>query len=276
LAAAIPFAGCALVVGIRDTTDEAAEAGSGIDAARDAGANPDAIADAPFDGDSASSQSFCQSSTHTFCDDFDEQPLGAIWGNTSPEYPGALFLDDAAAFSAPRSLSVTSVPDAGDPPESVITKKLPGTWKAAFLDLDVRVDQLPSSTGITTAFTEICFPVPGGPNWHLQIHQYKDQTELEELHYGYPDGGYAYRYLPLANAFTPGKWSHVHLEVTAVTGTKPPHARFVVDGATLYDKDLVEIWQPTGLEVNLGSYGQWFGVEPWHMHYDNVTIDVTP
>jgi hypothetical protein len=264
LAAACGLATAALVSCFLDTSGLTGNAG-----AQGSDATPGS-ADSAADGGDASALPFCQSSTHTFCSDFDEgQPVDFGW-TTSATVDGGVLLVDDAAFSPPGSL-LASTPAFDNTTrqalEVQLRRALPVATTSAHLDIEVRVDTVDNS-GASLFLLQFG---TGAGNDRYEVHLVAMPSSTVILEGTPIDAGRRFLTTDVGVALAPGQWAHVVLDVTF----SPPELALRINGSPPLQKALLSGWEsgPTYLEVGIANYvGK--VLPPMQAHIDNVAIDV--
>jgi hypothetical protein len=274
--AALGVAACTALLGIdKDYRVSASEAGLDATACPtcDGGPLPDGNID---DGGGAEASSPC-AQMHSFCDDFDKNPLGIGWTGTYAGAYAKLGIENTAFVSPPNGLSCetpNSKDAANDPAsEAKLVRMVLGKFNQLTVDVDIRIDAASSDPNLTTELVGVAMVSQNNnPNWHVVLHHYSTRLQVVEEHFGYPDGGYDYLYNDLPQSFVIGQWTHVRMEV-APSGAKT-HARVFIGGQKVFDQDLVEVWgKDTKAEVQIGTYSMWWGADHWKVRYDNLAFD---
>jgi hypothetical protein len=271
-------AGCAAVIGLDERTynpEDAFDSGlpSRPDTAREDVLQP--IVTVQEAGADVDPRPFCMRATHRFCEDFDDGSVGGSWTNVDNGV-GRLRLDDASFVSAPAALWTERDEDVAAP-ESLVQKVIPGVYTKAVLEADVMVVSSPDSgTTKTLTFLDLVF-LAGTANWHLRFQHSYEKLQIVEVHFGYPDGGsgYVFNDVTLASAATLlpiGQWRHVKMEVTPGT---PSRGTVYIEGAKVFEKDLVETWAASqaGVEMTVGAFGNYGRGGAWKLRFDNVALD---
>jgi hypothetical protein len=154
---------------------EAGEAGAGDSTGLDSDVDAMKTPDGPADDGEAGAPSFCQSlrPSPLFCDDFDEGlPLASQWSYLH-QIQGALATYRSASTSAPASMQAQSSVVMGS---NVVVDtaayqvfSLTGQTFSGSIDLDVRVDQVDSSTGVAVLAQFGLVDGAGNGSYYLQF-----------------------------------------------------------------------------------------------------------
>jgi hypothetical protein len=240
------------------------------------GAEDGGASEAGAGSETGATGGWCATHPHTFCEDFDDKPLGAAWAQTTTA-GGALALDPDASVSPPLSLLVTTF-DAG-PQDNGIGPLLSQTLGDGKLvatvchcEFDLRVDQVSPSRGYLDFFGIALNP--SGPPVH-QVTFGVDITSVSaHLGFGtqFTDGGVQSAELSL-QPFTFGQWGHFVIDVQLSGGGKGM-VKTSIDGAlststfAAPEGSLSQTISIGGKVANPPSSG-------WQVRFDNVWCDVS-
>jgi hypothetical protein len=272
-----------------DLPDAGADAGAeaGSDTAFDVGASDGTAAvdvDAGDAGETsqpdggAGDAGFCAtlSPTPTFCDDFDENPLGFGWDDVSRS-AGATYAFDTSSWRSPPNAILLALPfvDGGapSPPYHVSqVKAITGNVTHATLAFDARADTL--GTGTLASLAR--FQSQGkAVEVRLELDAAASPVAANVREADLGDAGYAYHShaLPGGGLLT-GAWTHVVLDLTLSPSAAATFSVSIDGASALSSTALVGTFppQPITVEVGIGYVSPPLG--GWRVRYDNVTIDV--
>jgi hypothetical protein len=234
--------------------------GSPVDAAA-----PDASTDAP----PAEGGSWCAHQDATFCDDFDEQPLGKLWTSVATS-GGALALDSDAAISLPNSL-LAAIPGGGDGAPK-LSKVFTGTASRLHCDFELRVDTA-SPIGEIDVFDVVMTWANSGLRFYrlALVLKASSSTFIEDAEY--EDGGVLNPYVNLP-LLAQGAWTRVILDVDLASA----HANIDYDGTPVGQLALHPAAQATSQTVSVGITGSYSpaGTTERLVRVDSVACTVTP
>jgi hypothetical protein len=227
---------------------------SGLSTRQDA---PDApLPDAPSGDASASDagvKSFC--SMHpdaSFCDDFDDPPLGARWSSTTAM--PHLSLDPKAFTSPPNGLRVDLdmllVPH--------LTKDLPA-GQEIHVEADLRVDTSEAGGDVDLIDLYLSPPPAGTSRYYVALVRYLGRWVIET---SFNDSDNVRS--PIDATFT--SFQHFELDVDLIAGS----ARVAIDGAGALDQPIMPATSK-GAQLRVGTpYAD--ASTPWQVHFDNVLV----
>ncbi|MBX3206531.1 MAG: hypothetical protein KF764_15760 [Labilithrix sp.] len=218
-------------------------------------------------GTDAAKPRFCDQAKHTLCEDFDKNSYGDSWTNIVTK-GDALALDFGSSVSKPVSLLAQRSPELPD--DAFLQHLVAGAFTHAVLQADVMVVSAPDVTSRLTLLDLAFVTAAGNPNWHLRFAHRATKLEIAEVHFGYEDGGYGYRFSEkAATAFPVGKWVHLTIDVDPVA----QRAKVSIDGVSVFDEALAQSWQPAGVEVTVGAFAAYGESGTWKVRFDNVALD---
>ncbi len=230
--------------------------------ASDGGAN-DVVTDASDAGEdgppSDAAASPCVAS-HTFCDDFDENPLGAKW-DTITSQVGPLVLS-SDAISPPNALEATIMSGAFG--NSMLVKTMHAD--AHFhVEADLRVDAPAITSGTEIDLVELSINPVGYDDVDIVIDRV-DKASVVEVYTHWLDGGTTSADTPFNEDFS--SWKHVTMDIDLSKQV----AIVDVDGKQVASVSLPSYTaSPVMLAVGATYASTVAGT--WHTHIDNVTYD---
>jgi hypothetical protein len=250
--------------------------GGGDASATDSAASDTGLAEAGLaDGEGLADAGWCSTHPHTFCDDFDETPLGALWDKTSMAH-GSLTLDPAAYVSPPLSLSAVAYdagPNSAGGPQLVKTLGNGTLAQKVHCEADVRLDQVTTTTGgaLTIFYMSLAGTGPDVQDAWVRLNV-NAKASFFEFHTQFADGGGAPSTLPL-DALTIAEWGHFTVEVQFPSGAGGS-VSVSVNGATAS----ASVVTPPGSPSQTLTLSGMVAMPPttqWQVHFDNVWCDVT-
>jgi hypothetical protein len=269
--------GCSLTTDLSRLAGGAADGGAepsdaeslpdGAGEANSAG-NTDGAADGTRDADA-----FCTSllPSPTFCDDFDENPIGFDWAAPNLVSGAARVFDSTTFTSSPHSLYFTLPQLDGGQVQSIANqrKDFMGTLSGIMVAFAVRVDAMASGTAAGLAAIH-GVDTQGGLLELRFIQTSSGGADLSEARN--PGTGFTYRSYGLNRYPLSGQWTRVSFDLGFGPGNVAT-ASATIDGVeALAPTPLQASMAPQPLSVVLG-----FGyVSPslggWKAHYDDVTV----
>lgn len=237
---------CQLVGGI-DSIDLVDDAGASIDGGNSPdgsvsvdGATVDAAFDASSDADAPVSDAavdagpWCkqQVPTPTFCDDFDEDPLGARW-QISAQDRGTLTLDPLAV-SAPNALRVLQTSASDCTKYERLAQSFPGTFHKVSAAFMVRTGPVPGDGGLDSLMSIAMIGVEAADGGGACATYMDLGATLGRLNFQH---GLQDDIRPFTTYPRPGQWAAIEWEMTAADGGTRASVR--IDGQTAMDNILV-------------------------------------
>lgn len=258
---------------------DAADAGDSalpIDAGTDApplDAPVDARADAPY----------CASLSPRplFCDDFDNNPLSAVWDQIG-DGQGVAEQSTFTFTSPPRALRIATNPlDAGVQPYAIVNKSFPafaGTPAHPIASFAVRVDAIdPVKTGLLGV---IGWRTQAGAYYNLELSAQAAGTAAARLTLAESStstNGLLYD----ARAFTTlvplREWHRVTIDATITDLAAPAganHVKAYLDGVLQVDKALLYAVKTAPIRFELGTSYIDSPSAPWTFFFDDASIDI--
>lgn len=251
------------------TSDAGPADGAAGDAALGDGASDGSKADA-----SAKDAAACPDGS--FCDDFDDGPLGARW-STIDTFDGVLALSDASV-SAPNGLRMELAAPAGAERRAALVKNfaVSAAPTRVVCSVSLRLTTRIGGTGDDLELFEI--DQQGATYDTVFIKVSATQTFLREEHTG-GDGGFASQTKALATnagGIPDGTWTRVVLDVNGAT--KSATLSITPEGGSttpLVMSSLTLAKSVTKLTLILGEPAD-HDVSPSTTHFDDYRCDVTP
>lgn len=255
---AIACAACSLVVSLDDLAAHDGGSDAAPDVANDVIVTPDA-------GDAGASDApFCKLADHSFCDDFDELPLGTLWSSKHVTL-ATLALDDAAV-SPPNSL-LASVPSS-QTGNAYLQKDFTGAASHITCQLDARMDAL-QSVPIVSFEIALESTDPNRNGYNITLLHTSAKTVYNEWT-GFVDGGQASTSTDLPGLPVGAtKWTHVVVDMNFGAGS----ISITFDGASVLSTTLTP--PPNANQSLLVGVMEYMATVAT-MHFDNVACDVTP
>jgi hypothetical protein len=220
-------------------------------------------------GDAGSSFCARDAGAHTFCDDFDGLPFSSVWDATV-DVNGAVATDSSTSISPPNSFVSTANPSLGSTGQGRLTKTL-GKASRVVVAVDVRLDEVPDRPGSALGGGTSLLVVDVGPTYVVGLSANSQQVSYFEN--DTVDGGLvtlgSRNLVPTQSLL--GNWAHVVFDVELAS------AKLTVSINGTTELGGASITPPTGLSTSvvLGEFSRNVATEA-KVHYDDVTIDVTP
>jgi hypothetical protein len=217
--------------------------------------------------------SFCavEAGVHTFCDDFDGLPLASKWSSILQTSGGIAVTDTAKGYSPPSSLK-TSAPGTLGVGGGRVVETFSQTASKVVVAFEVWIDSAPPKLVSTANAGDNFAEINLGPSYSLGLSAHDEVAYFENLAL---DAGGAQNLssgqLVATSALETG-WTEIVVEVDVAHATLSISigGQAQISGAT--------ITPPPGqtVSVSLGAYLHNEASGTLAVHYDNVTIDLTP
>jgi hypothetical protein len=246
---------------------------------RDAGNDPsdaeiDALrADAASDAGTGEGGGFCAtlSPPLTFCDDFDEKPIGFDWAAPTLVKGATRAFDTSTFTSPPNSLSFTLPSlDAGALQSTAAQRKdFTQTLAGITYAFDVRVDVMADGTNAgLAAFRAV--DVQGAEVEVRFVLTASGGASLSEARN--PGSGFTYRNYGFTRYPLQGEWARVSLDLSFGAGNVATISATLGGMQVLAPTALQAQMAPQALSVVLGFGYVSPSVGGWQAHYDDVTV----
>jgi hypothetical protein len=223
--------------------------------------------DARVDGPPADvGRPFCANRDASFCDDFDQDALGAKWSTMTTYAGGAVALEPSSFASAPNSVRAT-VP--GDPSGSTryatLRQDLP-PLSALRCELDVRIEEESSDGNQVLEIFYADMKRPNGDTCSIWL-SVNSQMTVMSTGGSLPDGGYDGQQTQVG-ALPQHQWTHLTIEDDC------NQMRLFVEGTQVVQKPTVS---SVVTDPNFGVGITWTRQDqPGKVLVDNVVCDYTP
>ena len=252
-------AGCTLL--LADDLNTGGRAGPAVttDASDAAGSD---VADEQRATDAGRPETSCPG---TFCDSFDDRPLGALWDEQTI-VGGTLDLVPTPFTSPPRSLR-SVLPTGGTTPWAAQLKKTLGSGSAIACAFDLQVVQAPTARHADVI--RFSTTAPGVTAYALIVALENEDRALsirEDVHF--EDGGCG---CPRRRSDLPplsSDWHHVEV------WTDFAMASLQIDGVERF-RGAMGVITPGDVRISLGLFGYGSALEP-SAYYDGLVCTVTP
>ncbi len=239
----------------------------------------------------ASSSALCtgDNPARQFCDDFDGQSVGSIWGGIEEQY-GAVSNDSRASVSGTVSMLASSDGvDAGTIVRAVVKRAFPEHADSVVgirASFDMRVDQFDPRAGAQIgAFALLFGPLDNFNQLVLNVNSTGDDISVQLAENAVSvadpssteDNGYAV-HGPFSEP-APDTWTNIRVEVDVF---KPDgggnQLRIFLDGEQKFNGPLVLDLKGAEPRLELGlTWVDTVGTaaDPWSVRYDNFVVEMT-
>ncbi len=207
----------------------------------------------------------------TFCDDFDENPLGFDWIRQE-DWGGTLSLDDAGAASAPFALlSTLPAVTSGYPVAGLARAEntLAGRVRVAF---DIKIGGVTPNQGLQPlrmVFKQQA-DARAGLSAEMNLYATPTQVSIDEL-LTYSDGGEVFRGHALSRFLIVDRWTHIDFDADFDT----LRLKVWFDGVSVLDEAILDGYSHMMPTLFVGS--RTGGDPPYPAHnvrIDNVVLDL--